>query len=67
MALNASFRSNGFWYEEQITEELVLRMAFKQVRTNTTRPPRLSLCRVGRARRRGVCAFANFKFKEMRS
>jgi hypothetical protein len=59
MALNASFRSNGFWYEEQITEELVLRMAFKQVRTNTMRPPRLSLWRVGRAGRGGVCAFAN--------
>lgn len=31
MALNANTRCNGFWYEEQVTEELLLRMVFKKV------------------------------------
>ena len=35
MALSSSNRCNGFWYEEQITEELLLRMVFKKVRAHT--------------------------------
>jgi len=31
MALSSQTRCNGFWYEEQITEELLLRMVFKKV------------------------------------
>ena len=31
MALQTSTRCNGFWYEEQVTEELLLRMVFKKV------------------------------------
>jgi hypothetical protein len=31
MALSSNTRCNGFWYEEQVTEELLLKMAFKKV------------------------------------
>jgi spermidine synthase len=31
MALSSNTRCNGFWYEEQVTDELLLRMVFKKV------------------------------------
>ena len=31
MALSSDTRCNGFWYEEQVTEELLLKMVFKKV------------------------------------
>jgi hypothetical protein len=48
MALQTNTRCNGFWYEEQVTEELLLRMVFKKVSRDTgtvhiSPPPSISL------------------------
>ena len=38
MALSSNTRCNGFWYEEQVTEELLLRMVFKKMMFDSESP-----------------------------